>query len=260
MRRPVVLVPACQRQLGNHVWHMAQDKYLHAVLLGAGCMPLVLPAFGANIDLYDLDAALRIADGVLLTGAASNVDAHLYGEEIRFPDLPQDPARDATTLPLIRAALARKLPLLAICRGFQEVNVALGGSLHQAVHAVANMQDHREDLREPLERQYGPAHRVRLTPGGLLSRMLGGESEMMVNSLHGQGVARLADGLSIEALADDGLVEAFTVAGAEGFSIAVQWHPEWQVESNPLSMRLFGAFGQACRDFQEQQHRLTAAD
>jgi putative glutamine amidotransferase len=260
MRRPVVLVPACQRQLGNHVWHMAQDKYLHAVLLGAACMPLVLPAFGANIDLYDLDAALRIADGVLLTGAASNVDAHLYGEEIRFPELPQDPARDATTLPLIRAALARKLPLLAICRGFQEVNVALGGSLHQAVHAVANMQDHREDLREPLERQYGPAHRVRLTPGGLLSRMLGGESEMMVNSLHGQGVARLADGLSVEALADDGLVEAFTVAGADSFAMAVQWHPEWQVESNPLSMRLFGAFGQACRDYQEQQHRLTAAD
>src|SRR5471032_2283151 len=102
MRRPIVLVPACQRQLGNHTWHMAQDKYLQAVLLGAGCMPLVLPAFGA-----DTDTALRIADGVLLTGAASNVDARLYGEEIRFPDLPQDAARDATTLPLIRAALAR---------------------------------------------------------------------------------------------------------------------------------------------------------
>src|SRR5471032_64423 len=238
MRRPIVLVPACQRQLGNHVWHMAQEKYLQAVLLGADCMPLVLPAFGADTDL---DAALRIADGVLLTGAASNVDARLYGEAIRFPELPQDAARDATTLPLIRAALARKLPLMAICRGFQEINVALGGSLYQAVHEVANMQDHREDVRQPIERQYGPAHRVRLTPGGMLSRILGGESEMMVNSLHGQG-------------------EAFTVAGAEGFSIAVQWHPEWQVESNPLAMRLFGAFGQACRDFQEQQHRLTAAD
>jgi len=257
MRRPIVLVPACQRQLGNHVWHMAQEKYLQAVLLGADCMPLVLPAFGADTDL---DAALRIADGVLLTGAASNVDARLYGEAIRFPELPQDAARDATTLPLIRAALARKLPLMAICRGFQEINVALGGSLYQAVHEVANMQDHREDVRQPIERQYGPAHRVRLTPGGMLSRILGGESEMMVNSLHGQGVARLADGLIVEALADDGLVEAFTVAGAEGFSIAVQWHPEWQVESNPLAMRLFGAFGQACRDFQEQQHRLTAAD
>jgi len=257
MRRPIVLVPACQRQLGSHTWHMAQDKYLQAVLLGADCMPLVLPAFGAGTDL---DAALRIADGVLLTGAASNVDARLYGEEIRFPDLPQDPARDATTLPLIRAALARKLPLMAICRGFQEINVALGGSLHQAVHAVDHMQDHREDVRQALERQYAPAHRVQLTPGGLLSRILGGESEMMVNSLHGQGVARLADGLSVEALADDGLVEAFTVAGAEGFSIAVQWHPEWQVESNPQAMQLFGAFGQACRDFQEQQHRLTAAD
>ena len=256
MRRPIVLVPACQRQLGNHVWHMAQDKYLQAVLLGAGCMPLVLPAFGADTDL---DTVLGIADGILLTGAASNLDARLYGEEIRFPELPQDSARDATTLPLIRAALAQKIPLLAICRGFQEVNVALGGTLHQALHTVANMQDHRENILDPLERQYAPAHRVRLTPGGLLSRMLGGESEMMVNSLHGQGVARLADGLSVEALADDGLVEAFAVAGADSFAIAVQWHPEWQITSNPQAIRLFGAFGQACRDYREQQYRVQAA-
>ena len=126
MRRPIVLVPACQRQLGSHAWHMAQDKYLHAVLRGAGCMPLLLPALGADADL---EAALRIADGVMLTGSASNVDARLYGEEILHPDLPQDPARDATTLPMIRAALASQLPLLAICRGFQEVNVALGGTV-----------------------------------------------------------------------------------------------------------------------------------
>ncbi|MGK5008262.1 gamma-glutamyl-gamma-aminobutyrate hydrolase family protein [Janthinobacterium sp. MDB2-8] len=254
MRRPIVLVPACQRQLGNHAWHMAQDKYLHAVLHGAGCMPLLLPALGADADL-DLDAALQIADGIMLTGSASNVDARLYGEDILHPDLPQDPARDATTLPLIRAALARQLPLLAICRGFQEVNVALGGSLHQAVHAVPGMMDHRENGLDPLARQYAPAHRIKLMPDGLLSRLLGGESEMMVNSLHGQGIARLADGLLVEALADDGLVEAYTVASAAGFTLAVQWHPEWRVEDNPQSMRLFGAFGQACRDFQEQQHR-----
>ena len=252
MRRPIVLVPACQRQLGSHVWHMAQDKYLHAVLHGAGCMPLLLPALGADADLA---AALHIADGVMLTGSASNVDARLYGEEILHPDLPQDPARDATTLPLIRAALTLQLPLLAICRGFQEVNVALGGSLHQAVQAVPGMMDHRENVLDPLPRQYAPAHRIKLMPDGMLSRLLGGESEMMVNSLHGQGIARLADGLLVEALADDGLVEAYTVASAAGFTLAVQWHPEWQVEDNPQSMRLFGAFGQACRDYQEQQHR-----
>lgn len=250
MRRPVVLVSACQRQLGSHVYHMVQDKYLQALLHGAGCMPLLLPAFGAGADLA---AVLPLVDGVLLTGSASNLDARLYGQETAFPELPQDPARDATTLPLIHAALARKLPLLAICRGFQEVNVALGGSLHQAVHAVPCMQDHRENVNDPLARQYGPAHRVRLEPGGMLANLLGGETEIMVNSLHGQGVARLADGLMVEALADDGLIEAFSVAQA-GFAIGVQWHPEWQAQDNPQSMRLFGAFGDACRAWRAQ-HR-----
>lgn len=244
MRRPIVLVPACHRQLGSHAYHTVQDKYLHAVVVAAGCMPLVLPALGTDADL---DAALQIADGVLLTGSASNVGARLYGQDIAFPELPQDPARDATTMPLIHAALARQLPLLAICRGFQEVNVALGGSLHQAVHAVPGMLDHRENINDTLARQYAPAHRVRLTPGALLSRILGGESEMMVNSLHGQGLDRLADGLLVEALADDGLVEAYAVAGVPGFALGVQWHPEWQVEENPQAMRIFEAFGQACR-------------
>ena len=147
MHRPIVLVPACHRQLGSHACHTAQDKYLHAVVHAAGCMPLLLPALGKDTDL---EAVLRIADGVLLTGSASNVDAALYGQEIAFPELPQDGARDATTLPLIRALLSHQLPLLAICRGFQEVNVALGGSLHQAVHAVPGMLDHRENINDPL--------------------------------------------------------------------------------------------------------------
>jgi putative glutamine amidotransferase len=181
MHRPVVLVPACQRQLGSHAWHMAQDKYLHAVLRGAGCMPLLLPALGADADI---DAALRIADGVMLTGSASNVDARLYGEDILHPELPQDLARDATTLPLIRAALARQLPLLAICRGFQEVNVALGGSLHQAVHGVPGMMDHRENVLDPLARQYAPAHRIKLMPDGLLSRVLGGDGQLPARPGH----------------------------------------------------------------------------
>jgi len=254
MHRPIVLVPACHRQLGSHACHTVQDKYLHAVVNAAGCMPLLLPALGKHADLK---AVLRIADGVLLTGSASNVDAALYGQEIAFPELPQDAARDATTLPLIRALLSRQLPLLAICRGFQEVNVALGGSLHQAVHAVPGMLEHRENINDPLLHQYGPAHRVRLTPGALLSRILGGESEMLVNSLHGQGIARLADGLLVEALADDGLVEAFAVAAMPGFALGVQWHPEWQVEDNPQSLRLFEAFGQACRDYQHTHHGYT---
>ena len=141
MRRPIVIVPACLKQLGEHAYHTAQDKYLHAVVAGAQCMPLVLPALGAGIDL---EAVLGAADGIMLTGSPSNVHPSHYGEAVLDAALPQDAARDATTLPLIRAALARGIPLIAVCRGFQEVNVALGGSLHQAVHGLAGMQDHRE--------------------------------------------------------------------------------------------------------------------
>ncbi|WP_317203257.1 gamma-glutamyl-gamma-aminobutyrate hydrolase family protein [Janthinobacterium sp.] len=250
MRRPIVIVPACLKQLGDHAYHTAQDKYLHAVVAGARCMPLVLPALGADIDL---DAVLAAADGVMLTGSPSNVHPSHYGEEVLDAALPQDAARDASTLPLIRAALARGIPLIAVCRGFQEVNVALGGSLHQAVHGLAGMRDHREPAALPLERQYGPAHRVALEPGGRLARILGGAAELMVNSLHGQGIARLAPGLMVEARADDGLIEAYSVTAAPGFSLAVQWHPEWRIAENPDSMKLFLAFGQACRIYHSKK-------
>jgi putative glutamine amidotransferase len=249
MRQPIVIVPACTRHLGAHPDHAVHSKYIDAVALGARCMPLVLPALGAQTDF---EGVLSIADGVMLTGSASNVHPGLYGQDVRDPMLPQDPARDATVLPLIRAALKRGIPLMAICRGFQEMNVALGGTLHQAVHLVPGMQDHRDRPQDPLERQYGPAHRVKLARGGKLAAMLGGAAEIMVNSLHGQGVDRLADGLVPEALADDGLVEAFTLAGAPGFTLAVQWHPEWRVTDNPDSMKMFKAFGLACRTYQER--------
>lgn len=249
MRRPIVIVPACIKPIGTHPYHTVQSKYLEAVVLGAGCMPLVLPALG---DAADLDAALAVADGVMLTGSPSNVHPGLYGETVRDAALPQDAARDATTMPLIRAALQRGIPLMAVCRGFQEINVALGGSLHQAVQEIDGMQDHREGKGLSLEEQYGPAHRVLIEPQGQMARMLDGAAELMVNSLHGQGIARLAPGLQVEARADDGLVEACTVASAPGFTLAVQWHPEWQVTANPASMKLFSAFGQACRNYQNK--------
>lgn len=249
MPRPLVIVPACLDHSGAHASHTAQHKYLHAVVVGAHCMPLMLPALG---EAADLDAVLERCDGVMLTGSASNVGAGLYGEAVLDPNLPQDAARDATTLPLIHAVLGRGMPLLAICRGFQELNVALGGTLHQAVHGVAGMQDHRENKQHDLQRQYAPAHRVTLEPGGMLQRLLGGAGDMQVNSLHGQGIAHLAPGLQVEARADDGLVEAVTLAGAPGFVLALQWHPEWQVADHPQSMALFDAFGQACRLYQAQ--------
>ena len=196
---------------------------------------------------------LAVADGILLTGAASNVHPGRYGQHVHDPGLPQDTARDATTLPLIRAALKRGIPLLAICRGFQEINVALGGTLHQAVHEVDGMLDHREENSHSLDQQYGPAHRIGLVAGGRLAHMLDGATNLTVNSLHGQGIAQLAPGLTVEARADDGLVEACTVADAPGFTLAVQWHPEWRSADNPDSMKLLHAFGQACRRYQNDR-------
>lgn len=243
MRRPIVLVPACSCDVGQHPNHVVQRKYVDAVVLGADCVPLILPALG---EATDLETVLSMCDGIMLTGAASNVHPSHYSEDVRDPSLPQDPMRDATTLPLIRAALRRGIPTLSICRGFQEMNVALGGSLHQAVQEVAGHMDHREKDEDPLDAQYGPAHPVTLTPLGMMASILG-PGDIQVNSLHGQGVKQLAPGLAIEARAPDGLVEAFSVPGAAAFALALQWHPEWRLTENPVSMKLFGAFGDACR-------------
>jgi len=249
MSKPLVIVPACVNRVGVHANHTAQLKYVGAITVGTDCMPLILPALG---DAADLDAVLDAVDGVMLTGSPSNVHPSLYGEE-PVGEQPFDAARDATTLPLIRAVLARGMPLLAICRGFQELNVALGGTLHQAVHYVDGMQDHRENYADTLEQQYAAAHRVVLEQQGRLFQLLGGPSEIMVNSLHGQGIAQLAPGLTVEARADDGLVEACSVTDAAGFTMAVQWHPEWRLEENENSIKLFAAFGQACASYQRKK-------
>lgn len=257
MRSPIVIVPACTMQQGAHPYYVAQMKYVDAVLNGAACLPLILPAQGARIDW---DALLTAVDGVMLTGSPSNVHPDHYGQALHNPALPLDPVRDATTLPLIRAALERGLPLFAICRGMQEVNVALGGTLHQAVQENTGFNDHRENKTLSLEEQYGPVHAVTLMPGGLMARVLDGASRISVNSLHGQGIDRLAPGLRVEAVADDGLVEAYSVANAPGFALAVQWHPEWRLADNPVSMKLYAAFGAACRQYQSQRKERVHAD
>lgn len=243
--KPVVLIPACSKTIGLHPFHVVGAKYVEAVTQGAGCLPLLLPPVG---DAIEIDELLASADGVMLTGSASNVHPSHFGQEVANPALPLDPARDATTLPLVRRAIALGVPLLAICRGFQEMNVALGGSLHQAVHALPGMRDHREDKHAPLDVQYGPAHSLRVVPGGALALALGSGADIVVNSVHGQGVDRLAAGLVVEATAEDGLIESFSVAGSRGFALGVQWHPEWKVRENPLSMKIFAAFGSACRE------------
>lgn len=249
-QRPVVLVPACNRRLGGLDFHIAGRQYSEAVRL-AGCIPLVVPSAQGD----ELAQLLDLADGVFLTGSPSNVEPAHFGEAVHDPSAPLDPLRDAWTLPLIPLALARGIPLFAICRGMQEVNVALGGSLHQAVHEVPGHGDHRADPGLPIERRYGdPAHPVTVTPGGLLER-IAGCSTFQVNSLHSQSIARLAHGLRVEARAPDGVIEAVSKPGARGFALAVQWHPEWNAASSPVSIRLLDAFGQACRDRRDEARR-----
>jgi putative glutamine amidotransferase len=249
MHSPIVIIPACTRQIGQFPYHAVQLKYVDAVVRGARCAPLIVPALAGALDL---EAMLAVCDGLMLTGSASNVHPSHYGQDVYDPELPQDPARDATTMPLIRAALERGIPLLAVCRGFQEMNVAMGGSLYQAVQEVEGKMDHREDPDLTLDQQYAPAHSIALEAGGRLQRILG-VARTQVNSLHGQGVDRLASGIAVEARSEDGLVEAFSVPDAPGFTMAVQWHPEWRMSENPDSLKLFGAFGDACRAYRDQR-------
>jgi putative glutamine amidotransferase len=237
--------------LGHHAYHVVGSKYVEAVRL-AGCQPLVVPS--ASVE--ELDTLLDLADGLFLTGSPSNVHPEHFGEGVHDPSLPLDAARDAWTLPLIPKALTRGVPLFAICRGAQETNVALGGSLYQAVEQVPGFNDHRDDDDAPVEVQYGPAHGVTVASGGVLARVLDRMS-FDVNSLHGQAVNRLAPGLVVEARSPDGVIEAFSKPEAPGFNLCVQWHPEWQAESNPVSMQILAAFGAACREFRtsRQQNR-----
>lgn len=251
VRPPLVLVPACNKQLGEHPFHVAGRKYVDAVRL-AGGLPLVVPRAEAG----ELDALLDLADGVLLTGSVSNVHPSHFDEPVRDPTLPLDPMRDEWTLPLIPKVIARGLPLLAICRGAQEANVALGGTLHQAVHHASGplgpYADHRAPQGRPAAVQYGPAHAVAVQPGGWLAR-IGLADGFQVNSVHGQGLARLAPGLRVEATAPDGLVEAFSIDSPAGaFQLAVQWHPEWKAAANPVSMRILQAFGEALRNHRDR--------
>jgi len=241
---PLIGVTSCLKPRDGLHFHTVGDKYVEAVVVGAGGLPVLVPAIGERLDP---DALLDRLDGLLVTGSPSNVDPSYYGGPQAREDNLADPARDATTLPLIRRAVARGVPLLAICRGLQELNVALGGTLHQHVHEVPGRFDHRSDKTKTYPERYGSAHPVTVTPGGRLQAVLGGAGQVEVNSLHGQGIDRLARGLAVEAVADDGTIEAVSVEGARGFALALQWHPEWGVIENPVSRRLFAAFGEAAR-------------
>ena len=240
-RAPLVGISADSKTIGRHRYQAVGEKYIRAVVDGAGCLPLLIPSMSPTLPL---EALLGSLDGLFLTGSYSNIEPHHYEGEPSYEGNLHDPARDATSLSIVPLAIAMKLPVLAVCRGMQEVNVALGGSLHQRVHEVDGLHDHREDENAELDDQYGPGHRVALMGG--LARIAGADSAM-VNSLHGQGMDRIGRGLSVEALAPDGLVEAFRLDSQDAYLLAVQWHPEWKVTENPFYLGIFQEFAAACR-------------
>lgn len=243
-RKPVVLMSMGAQERKGHAYQVMTHKYITPLVELSGCVPLLAPSCcGAD----DIDQYLSMVDGVYLTGAGSNIDPALYGQENLTPTKGQDKDRDLFDIPLIRAALARGLPLFAICRGMQEINVALGGNIHQKVYEVPGMNDHREDTSAPVEVQYADSHSVRALPGSWFAELMG-EAEFPVNSLHGQALDQLGEGVEALAHAEDGLVEAIHLPGAEQFTLAVQWHPEWQAAQNPHSVKIFKAFGDACRE------------
>lgn len=249
-KRPLIGILADRRMLGPQPYHVVGEKYLTAILDVAGVLPIIVPAIGRELILDDLLAAL---DGLLFTGSPSNVEPERYNGEPSAAGTLHDRHRDATTLPLIPKAVVAGVPVLGICRGCQEMNVAYGGTLWQHLQDVPGYMDHREDAERSFEEQYGPAHEVELTHGGLLERLAGGTRRIRVNSLHGQGVRDLGTGLVVEARAPDGVIEAFRVKGARRFAVATQWHPEFQAARNPFSQALFAEFGMACRDRQQER-------
>jgi putative glutamine amidotransferase len=253
MNLPFVLIPCDNRLIGGHYYHALGRKYADAVRLAADCLPLLAPTGGAR----ELIPYLELADGIMLTGSPANVHPSHFGQTVRDPSLPLDEERDSVTLPLVRMAVERGIPLLAICRGLQEINVAMGGSLHQAIHELPGKRDHREDPSRALEEQYGPAHDVDIVPESHLLHIVG-QPRISVNSLHGQGIDLLAPGLVAEAIAPDHVIEAVRIAAHPGFSLGVQWHPEWKVMDNAISQRIFRAFGEACRAFRLSRGRGAA--
>lgn len=242
--KPLIGIPADRRLLGHHYFHCVGEKYIDAVAQGADAVPVLIPALG---EALQADELLERFDAILLTGSPSNVEPHHYSGPPSEAGTLHDPHRDATVLPMIPRIVRSGMPLLAICRGFQEVNVAFGGSLWQRLHEVEGYNNHREDQDAPLDEQYGPAHDVELVRGGVLHRLAGAD-RLKVNSLHSQGVQTLGRDLDIEARAPDGVVEAFSVHNAPSFALAVQWHPEWKFKNNPFSCAVFAAFGQAARE------------
>ena len=255
MSLPLVGLPADTYESSKLLFHSLGDKYARAVAEVSKCLPVMIPSLA---EAMDLDALLDHFDGIVMTGAISNVHPPHYGGEPTADHEPYDHSRDSLTLRLIRAVIDRGIPLFCVCRGYQELNVVLGGTLETEIQRGERRLDHRSRKVDNLDMKYGPVHSIAITAGGLLEEILG-RREILVNSLHRQGIARLAPGLTIEARAPDGIIEAVSVKGAKTFAIGVQWHPEYKAASNPDSVKLFDAFGDAVRKHAAQRSALRLA-
>jgi putative glutamine amidotransferase len=252
---PLVAVPANTKELEAYHWHGAADTYLQAIVHGIGGIPLIVPYLS---DEVDFDALVARVDGVLLTGGRTNIHPENYGAPADPRAEPHDPGRDALAFALARAALRHGVPLFAVCRGVQELNVALGGSLHSEVQEIAGRHDHRAPKSEDRDARFAIRQDVEIVPGGLLAEILGAGT-VRVNSLHRQAIDRLGEGLMVEATAPDGTIEAVSVVGAPTFALGVQWHPEYWVRTDPPSTKLFAAFGAAIRKRMAEREPVPAA-
>ena len=251
---PLVGIPSDVKRQGLSAFQGVGEKYINAVVHGADVCPILIPAQGPGEDLEPMDEQ-RIIDtlmaniqGLFLSGSTSNVQPSLYSDESSLTPNDHDPQRDSMSLAMIRAALKKKMPILAVCRGIQELNVALGGTLHQEVHELDGMMDHQEDKTLDRDGQYQVAHSIELVSGKVLSSLVNSNTQI-VNSLHGQGLNKLGAGLVAEAHAQDGLVEAISLVDTTQYVLGVQWHPEWQFRDSVLSRAIFKSFGDAVRDY-----------
>lgn len=243
---PIVGIPANSDETDGLGFNRVGEKYIASVINGAKCLPVLIPTLS---DLYDVDDFLDRLDGLFLTGAPSNVEPHNYGGEASRKGTKHDPKRDSCSLPLIRKSIEHGVPLFAVCRGFQELNVTFGGTLHQNVHELPGKNDHRMRRDLPPGRRYDKRHPILVSQGGFLMELASGESEVIVNSLHAQAIDLPADNLVVEAVSDDGVIEAVSVRNSKAFALGVQWHPEHPVSLKwPLSKSMFDCFGDAARE------------
>lgn len=255
MDQPLVAVSTDRRKFDQYTWHATPEQYLDAAVQAAGVFPLLVPSFGEELDL---DTLLASVDGVMITGSKTNVHPSLYGGDISEASEPYDPARDATTLPLIRKAIRGGVPLLAICRGIQELNVALGGTLAGEIQEREGIMDHRAPVSDEQDERFAIRQTVSIRPGSCLAGIFGA-SDINVNSLHRQAIDRPAPRLDVEAVASDGTIEAVSVRGAPAFAVGVQWHPEYWAGTDDMSGRIFRAFGDAVRDHAARRRVTRAA-